>query len=298
MLDGDDIFSFVWDVKGAPEHESEDFWVVFEGFRREIPLLGRVNVTVASSELENRRDCHAFLSSVQRAKNAGGCRWEDAGIIHDLMATGMTATPSLVMTLSTTASQASRRRSKEGSRKKRRRKKRKSRIAPPPKSPPIPTPVEKVDGDLVIPRDLAKMSDEELDGDEESATKTGTGVGLTCVQTTFAYNTDPRMMWLGMDVFETALETQMSVQSRSNLGVTADCEYLAQYGSRDNATQQILNDWSTVGVLYKVCRVALEIMQGSTWWKEMGHDSRFHSVKSKGSLKVKTRVVSRDGREK
>ncbi|KAJ7585532.1 hypothetical protein C8J56DRAFT_892258 [Mycena floridula] len=134
--------------------------------------------------------------------------------------------------------------------------KEKSRIAPLPKSPPvhppstithhitntvdnclhqhpldteIPTPVEKVDGDLVIPRDLAKMSDEELDGEEESATtKTGTGVGRPAsrilylrIQHRPTSKSDPYaasgMMWLGMDVFETALETQMSVQSPSNL---------------------------------------------------------------------------------
>lgn len=36
------------------------------------------------------------------------------------------------------------------------------------------------------------------------------------------------------------------------MGVAADCKFVQQYGSRDNATSQIINDWNTAGSLYKV----------------------------------------------
>ncbi|KAJ7585465.1 hypothetical protein C8J56DRAFT_1027178 [Mycena floridula] len=89
------------------------------------------------------------------------------------------------------------------------------------------------------------MSDEELDGDEESAT--GTGVGTTCAHDTLPYNIDPREnlilisplvipTWLldpalfpgddgaGNGCLRT-LETQIGVQIHSNLwlyiGITA-----------------------------------------------------------------------------
>ena len=35
------------------------------------------------------------------------------------------------------------------------------------------------------------------------------------------------------------------------MGVAADCEYVQLYGSQENATQQILNDWNTASALYK-----------------------------------------------
>jgi hypothetical protein len=35
------------------------------------------------------------------------------------------------------------------------------------------------------------------------------------------------------------------------MGVAEDCKYVQQYGSRENATRQILNDWNTASTLYK-----------------------------------------------
>lgn len=35
------------------------------------------------------------------------------------------------------------------------------------------------------------------------------------------------------------------------MGVAADCEYVSSYGSSQNATMQILNDWNTASALYK-----------------------------------------------
>lgn len=41
------------------------------------------------------------------------------------------------------------------------------------------------------------------------------------------------------------------------MGVAADCEYTATYGSQSNATQQILTDWNTASALYKVGRIVV-----------------------------------------
>lgn len=35
------------------------------------------------------------------------------------------------------------------------------------------------------------------------------------------------------------------------MGVAADCQYVSQYGNKDNATKQILNDWNLASSLYK-----------------------------------------------
>ena len=37
------------------------------------------------------------------------------------------------------------------------------------------------------------------------------------------------------------------------MGVAADCTYVSQYGSQENATSQILNNWNSASSLYKVC---------------------------------------------
>jgi hypothetical protein len=36
------------------------------------------------------------------------------------------------------------------------------------------------------------------------------------------------------------------------MGVAADCEYTAKFGSQDNATMQILTNWNSASALYKV----------------------------------------------
>jgi hypothetical protein len=36
------------------------------------------------------------------------------------------------------------------------------------------------------------------------------------------------------------------------MGVAADCEYVNHYGSQANASKQILTNWNTASVLYKV----------------------------------------------
>lgn len=36
------------------------------------------------------------------------------------------------------------------------------------------------------------------------------------------------------------------------MGVAADCKYVSQYGSRDNATKQILSNWNSASTLFKV----------------------------------------------
>jgi hypothetical protein len=36
------------------------------------------------------------------------------------------------------------------------------------------------------------------------------------------------------------------------MGVAADCEYVSHYGSRSNASHQILTVWNTATALYKV----------------------------------------------
>lgn len=41
------------------------------------------------------------------------------------------------------------------------------------------------------------------------------------------------------------------------MGVAADCAYTAHYGSVENATTQILNNWNVASALYKV-RKALQ----------------------------------------
>ncbi|EMD41369.1 hypothetical protein CERSUDRAFT_101854 [Gelatoporia subvermispora B] len=42
-----------------------------------------------------------------------------------------------------------------------------------------------------------------------------------------------------------------STQKIVYMGVAADCEYVSQYGSRENATQQILTNWNSASALYK-----------------------------------------------
>jgi len=44
------------------------------------------------------------------------------------------------------------------------------------------------------------------------------------------------------------------------MGVAADCQYTAQYGSRDNATKQILTDWNTASSLYKVLSLSPRVL--------------------------------------
>ena len=36
------------------------------------------------------------------------------------------------------------------------------------------------------------------------------------------------------------------------MGVAADCEYVSNYESKDNATQAIITNWNTASALYKV----------------------------------------------
>ena len=44
-----------------------------------------------------------------------------------------------------------------------------------------------------------------------------------------------------------------STQKIVYLGVAADFEYVTQYGSQQNASQQIISNFNTASALYKVC---------------------------------------------
>ncbi|OBZ79276.1 Disintegrin and metalloproteinase domain-containing protein B [Grifola frondosa] len=80
-----------------------------------------------------------------------------------------------------------------------------------------------------------------------------------------------------------------STQKILYIGVAADCEYTTQYGSQDNATQQIINNLNTAGALYKstfnvslgivelqvhdpTCPNRLSIFSG--WRGQKGNDGR------------------------
>ncbi|KAJ7585607.1 Metallo-peptidase family M12-domain-containing protein [Mycena floridula] len=157
----------------------------------------------------------------------------------------------------------------------------------------LPTPLEEIDGGLVIWRD----SDQFDVSDSETRTGSGRETGTTCAHDTLAYNTNPRQnpilrpppvipTWNILDpaLFGSSFDKRDDVagngmtsnfagsigntdgcpksQQLLYMGVAADCKYVTQYGSRDSATKQILNDWNTVGVLYKTTfNVSLGIVE-------------------------------------
>lgn len=161
-----------------------------------------------------------------------------------------------------------------------------------PLDPEIAPPFVAVDSDLVIWRESDVMSPEEL----------GTAKTQSCGHDRLSYNTDPSQNpilqkplssgWLSRptldlppfsnstlgltrrdDVAGGGMTSNFAgsigqtsgcpkTQKILYMGVAADCQFVSQYGSRDNATTQILNDWNTASTLYKTTfNVSLGIVE-------------------------------------
>ncbi|KAK0506429.1 zinc metalloprotease [Armillaria luteobubalina] len=144
--------------------------------------------------------------------------------------------------------------------------------------------VHSIDG-MVIWRDSDVMTPEE----EQLARKGSYSESepptapRTCAHDKMSYNTPeqnpifqtaPTTPWYGLGVFgNTSLSRRDDVagggmstnfanvigdnsgcpksQQVLYMGVAADCQYVSQYGNKDNATKQILNDWNLASSLYK-----------------------------------------------
>lgn len=152
------------------------------------------------------------------------------------------------------------------------------------KYPLDPEIVHSIDG-MVIWRDSDVMTPEE----EQLARKGSYSESepptapRTCAHDKMSYNTPeqnpifqtaPTTPWYGLGVFgNTSLSRRDDVagggmstnfanvigdnsgcpksQQVLYMGVAADCQYVSQYGNKDNATKQILNDWNLASSLYK-----------------------------------------------
>ncbi|KAL0945556.1 hypothetical protein HGRIS_014717 [Hohenbuehelia grisea] len=150
-------------------------------------------------------------------------------------------------------------------------------------------------GELVVWRDSDAMSPEEEEAAAQgSASRSSAPIAQSCSHDTLAYNADimenayaqrplTSPSWyesLGFaplgkrdDVVGNPMGTNFVNQINNTsgcpksqkllfMGVAADCKYVSQYGSRENATTRILTDWNTASSLYKMTfNVSLGIIE-------------------------------------
>ncbi|KAF7367419.1 Zinc metalloprotease [Mycena sanguinolenta] len=157
-------------------------------------------------------------------------------------------------------------------------------------------PVDIIDSELVIWRDSDIMTAEEEHFAHTGEHATPAPAPQTCGHDRMSYNTDPLQNpflqkpatspWLENplgffgnfsakrdDVVGTQMSTNFvdsigdnagcpNTQKVLYMGVAADCVYTSKYGSHQNATSQILNDWNAASALYKTTfNVSLGIVE-------------------------------------
>jgi len=154
-----------------------------------------------------------------------------------------------------------------------------------PLDPEIARPLDDIDASLVIWRDSDVWNPEENILLHGAHGNSGAPSAQSCGHDRLPYNTNPSLNpvlqepmsspWgIGLgplsnvslirrdDVQGTSMGTNFAgsinqtagcptTQKVLYMGVAADCIYTSQYGSRENATTQILNDWNTASSLYK-----------------------------------------------